>query len=333
MNDAKEIILSSVLEKMQNHLDKEQISILEQTLSIALHGWKISPEKFEVITYDKSAEQILRRFIAVKRINGCSEDTINTYSFHLKKLILNLPKPLTELQTDDIRYYLASYKERQKISNVSLDNIRRSFSSFFRWMHDEGLIHKNPMKRITRIKSEKVIKSPFSEEELEKLRMNCKRERDLAIMEFLYSSGVRISEAVRLNRDQINFVEKDCVVFGKGAKERIVYLNSKACIHLKLYLESRTDNNPALFVGVRKPYKRLSKEAIETIMRNLGKSAGVDHTHPHRFRRTMATNAINRGMPIQEVKEILGHEKIDTTMIYCTVSQDNVRLSHKRYVS
>lgn len=159
--------------------------------------------------------------------------------------------------------------------------------------------------------------------------MNCKRERDLAIVEFLYSSGVRVSEAVRLNRDQINFVQKDCIVFGKGSKERMVYLNSKACIHLKLYLESRTDNNPALFVSARKPYKRLSKEAIEAVMRKLGKSAGVDNAHPHRFRRTMATNAINRGMPIQEVKEILGHEKIDTTMIYCTVSQDNIRLSHK----
>lgn len=200
-------------------------------------------------------------------------------------------------------------------------------------MHDEGLINQNPMKRIERIKSEKVIKKPFSDEEMEKLRMNCNKERDLAIIEFLYSSGVRVSEAVKLNRDQINFQSQDCIVFGKGAKERIVYLNSKACIHLKMYLETRTDNNPALFVGVKKPYNRLQKEAIEAIVRNLGRNAGIEHTHPHRFRMTLATNAINRGMPIQEVKEMLGHEKIDTTMIYCMVSQDNVRLSHGKYVA
>lgn len=331
--NTKEMIISNVLEKMEKHLSKEQITILEQTLSIALHNCKISTEKCEVVQYDNFAERILCKFLTAKRIAGCSDETIKSYSFHLKKLILNLWKPLTDLETDDIRYYLANYKEQQKVSNVTLDNIRRSISSFFGWMHDEGLIQKNPMRRIARIKSEKVIKKPFSEEDLEKLRMNCKRERDLAIIEFLYSSGVRISEIVRLNRDQINFSQKDCIVFGKGAKERVVYLNSKACIHLKMYLESRTDNNPALFVSVRKPYNRLSKEAIETIIRNIGKVANVPKTHPHRFRRTMATNAINRGMPIQEVKEILGHEKIDTTMIYCVVSQDNIRLSHRRYVA
>lgn len=329
----KETIISTVMEKMEKHLNREQISILERALSIALHGWKVSKEKYEMIPHDNPDEMIVRRFLTTKRLAGCSNDTMKTYSFHLRKLILNLSRPLMEIQTNDIRYYLANYKEVRKVSNVTLDNIRLCFSSFFSWMYDEGLINQNPMKRIERIKSEKVIKKPFSDEEMEKLRMNCNKERDLAIIEFLYSSGVRVSEAVKLNRDQINFQSQDCIVFGKGAKERIVYLNSKACIHLKMYLETRTDNNPALFVGVKKPYNRLQKEAIEAIVRNLGRNAGIEHTHPHRFRMTLATNAINRGMPIQEVKEMLGHEKIDTTMIYCMVSQDNVRLSHRKYVA
>lgn len=331
--DVKEMVISSVLEKMARHLDREQISILGRVLSVELHDCSIRKESREVIPYNGNADRILCRFLAVKQLAGCSEETIKSYSFHLKKLILNLRKPLNEIKTNDIRYYLADYKERKKVSNVTLDNIRLCFSSFFSWMQDEGLISKNPMRRIGRIKAEKVIKKPFSDEDLEKLRMSCKRERDLAIVEFLYSSGVRVSEVVKLNRDQINFKQRDCIVFGKGSKERVVYLNSKACIHLQMYLESRDDDNPALFVSVKKPHNRLSKEAIEAILRNLGKSAGVTHTHPHRFRRTMATNAINRGMPIQEVKEVLGHEKLDTTMIYCMISQDNVRLSHRKYVA
>lgn len=331
--DAREEFMGNVLEKMEKHLDKEQISILERVLSIEIHGWKILPQKYEVIPHDDTTERILCRFLTTKKLAGCSEKTIRSYSFHLKKLIQGLRCPLLEIQTNDIRYYLATYKEIRKVSNVTLDNIRLCFSSFFTWLHDEGLILTNPMKRIMRIKSEKIIKNPFTEEELEKLRMNCRRERDLAIIEFLYSSGVRISEAVQLNRDQINFQSRDCIVFGKGAKERTVYLNSKACIHLKMYLDSRSDDNPALFVSMKKPHQRLTAEAIEDVLRKIGRNAGVDHTHPHRFRRTMATNALNRGMPIQEVKELLGHEKMDTTMIYCTVSKENVRLSHKKYIA
>lgn len=331
--DSKEQIIGMVLEKISNHLDREQIHMLEWTLGVVLDGFHIEKDSKELMIYDGNAEKLIGRFLTVKHLAGCSEQTIKTYRFHLQKLILNLHRPLQEIETNDIRCYLAAYKERKKISNVTLENMRLCLSSFFGWLYEEGLIKKNPMRRITHIKADKVIKKPFSDEEMERIRMNCQRERDLAIIEFLYSSGVRVSEAVHLDSNQINFHEGECVVFGKGAKERVVYLNSKACIHLRKYLDSRKDSNPALFVSCKSPHQRLSKEGIEAILRGIGRSSGVDHVHPHRFRRTMATNALNRGMPVQEVRQLLGHEKMDTTMIYCTVSQEGVRLSHKKYIA
>lgn len=329
----KEEFIATVLEKMGNHISPEQATVLEWTLSVILDDYQMEKESHEIVPYDGNAEKIVRRFLTVKHLAGCSEHTVKTYQFHLQKLALNLRCPLQDLDTNDLRCFLAAYKEKRKVSNVTLENMRLCLSSFFGWLYEEGLIKKNPMRRIGRIKADKVIKKPFSGEEMERIRMNCQRERDLAILEFLYSTGVRVSEAVRLNRDQINFNQSECVVFGKGGKERTVYLNSKACIHLRRYLDSRTDDNPALFVGIKKPHQRLSKEGIEAILRGIGRSSGVDHVHPHRFRRTMATNALNRGMPVQEVRQLLGHEKMDTTMIYCTVSQEGVRLSHKKYIA
>lgn len=329
----KEEFIATVLEKMGNHISPEQATVLEWTLSVILDDYQMEKESHEIVPYDGNAEKIVRRFLTVKHLAGCSEHTVKTYQFHLQKLALNLRCPLQDLDTNDLRCFLAEYKEKRKVSNVTLENIRLCLSSFFGWLHEEGLIKKNPMKRISRIKADKTLKRPFSGEEMERLRMNCQRERDLAILEFLYSTGVRVSEAVRLNRDQINFGQGECVVFGKGAKERVVYLNSKACIHLQKYLDSRTDNNPALFVSCKKPYQRLSKEGIEAMLRDIGRASGVDHVHPHRFRRTMATNALNRGMPVQEVRQLLGHEKMDTTMIYCTVSQEGVKLSHKKFIA
>ena len=329
----KEEFIATVLEKMGNHISPEQATVLEWTLSVILDDYQMEKESHEIVPYDGNAEKIVRRFLTVKHLAGCSEHTVKTYQFHLQKLALNLRCPLQDLDTNDLRCFLAAYKEKRKVSNVTLENMRLCLSSFFGWLYEEGLIKKNPMRRITHIKADKVIKKSFSDEEMERIRMNCQRERDLAIIEFLYSSGVRVSEAVRLDRNQINFHEGECVVFGKGAKERVVYLNSKACIHLQKYLDSRTDNNPALFISCKRPYQRLSKEGIEAMLRDIGHASGVDHVHPHRFRRTMATNALNRGMPVQEVRQLLGHEKMDTTMIYCTVSQEGVKLSHKKFIA
>lgn len=329
----KEQVVISILERMGPHLSTEQTKLLERTLVIVLDSYKIEKQSKEIAIYDGNDKKIVKKFLLIKHLSGCSKRTLKTYGFHLSKLVENLRRPLQEIKTDDLRSYLALYKERRRISNVTLENIRLCLSSFFGWMWEEGLIEKNPMRKIKRIKTDKIIKKPFTDEELEQLRMNCQRKRDLAMLEFLYSTGIRVSEAVNLNRDQINFVDKQCIVFGKGAKERIVYLNSKACIYLRKYLESRSDDNPALFVGIRRPFRRLSKEGIEAVFREIGKRAGVKGVHPHRFRRTMATNAILRGMPIQEVKELLGHEKLDTTLIYCMILRENVKLSHMKYIA
>lgn len=328
----KEQLIRSVSEKMCSHLTSEQINVLENTLVMVLNDYKIERQDGNIIIHDGAAEKIAKTFLVVKHVSGCSDRTIKSYMFYLQKFILNLRKPIFEIETNDIRYYLAMYKEKRKVSNTTLNNIRSCLSSFFSWMHDEGIIQRNPMKRIPTIKTPKTIQHPFTVEDMERLRMECRRERDLAIMEFLYSTGVRVSEAVKLDRDQINFSEGECVVFGKGAKEREVFINPRACIHLRRYLDSRLDDNPALFAWIKRPYRRLSEKGIWSVLHNLGCRAEVESTHPHRFRRTLATDALSRGMPIQEVQQMMGHEKIDTTMLYCTVSKESVKTSHKKYI-
>lgn len=229
----KEKLISAVLEKMHGHLQPDQATMLQWVMSVVLDDYTVERRSTEVTVYDGSAEEFAKRFLVVKHLAGCSDRTIESYRFNLQKFILNLRRPLLETDTNDIRCYLASYKERRRVSNTTLNNMRATLSSFFAWLHEEGLIAKNPMRRIPPIKAPKVIRQPFSAEDMEHLRMECRRERDLAIMEFLYSTGVRVSEAVQLNRDQINFTEGECIVYGKGAKEREVFINPKACIHLK----------------------------------------------------------------------------------------------------
>ena len=329
----KEKLISAVLERLHDTLEPEQATMLPWVMSVVMDDYTVERRSTVVKVYDDSAEEHAKRFLVVKHLAGCSERTIKSYWFNLQKFILNLRQPLLETDTNDIRCYLAAYKERRRVNNTTLNNMRATLSSFFTWLHEEGLIAKNPMRRIPPIKAPKVIRQPFSAEDMEHLRMECQRERDLAIMEFLYSTGVRVSEAVQLNRDQINFVEGECIVYGKGAKEREVFINPKACIHLKKYLDSRTDDNPALFVWVRRPHRRLSEKGIWSVLHNLGCRAEIEKTHPHRFRRTLATDALNRGMPLQEVQQMLGHEKADTTLIYCTVTKASVKMSHKKYIA
>ena len=331
---ATEQVISSILGKMGKHINKNQLMILNQILISEFINKDIIPQNNSIVVYEGESEKLISQFLTIKTIDGCSNQTINTYSFHLHKLIEIIDtKSVLNMTANDIRGFLAFYKNHRKVSNVTLNNMRHSMSSFFKYLHEEGYIKENPMRQISSIKTKQTIKKPFSDEELEKLRMCAKNERDLAIIEFLYSTGVRVSEMTALNKNQVDLMQKECIVIGKGSKERIVYINSKACIHLQRYLSSRIDDNPALFVSNRKPYGRISKEGVETMLRNLGKIAGVSNTHPHRFRRTMATNALNRGMPLQEVQKILGHAKTDTTMSYCTVFQDNVKLSHKKYIA
>ena len=277
-------------------------------------------------------QDYLQEFLDVKALEGCSKATIENYKFNLNKFLLGVGKDPTEIATQDIRKYLADYKRERGVSNTTLDNMRRVFQSFFTWMHREGYVLKDPCAAVNKIRADKIIKNPYSDEEMELMREAAKNLREKAIIEVLYSTGMRIGELEKLNKDDIDFVNGKAIVFGKGAKEREVYFNVKAQLALKKYLENRNDTNEALFVGLQSPYNRLKVSTYEKILRELGGRCGV-HCHPHRFRRTCATILLNKGMPIQEVSKILGHAKLETTMIYCEINQQSVAANHKKYMN
>jgi len=323
-----------VLQRAMEYLDQEQCNRLNTDLRISLQKYENLKERCtDLMDIEKSYLQYLQLFLVRKKTEGKSDRTLEQYQLHLSKLLSTLNKPIDKITEDELFIYLATYKKQHNISNVYLDNMRLVFSSFFTWLNNKGYIHKNPAVGLEPIKSEKKIKKPFSDEELEKLRRACDNQRDKALIEFLYSTGVRASELITLNRNNVDFYDKNAIVYGKGGKEREVYLTATASLYLKEYLENRADDNEALFVSVRKPYKRLTIAGLERIVKNLGKSAGIDNCHPHRFRRTMATNVLKKGAPLEEVKELLGHSKLDTTMIYCTVSRENVKHTHQKLMS
>ena len=277
-------------------------------------------------------QNYLQEFLDVKALEGCSKATIENYKFNLNKFLLGVGKDPTEIATQDIRKYLADYKRERGVSNTTLDNMRRVFQSFFTWMHREGYVLKDPCAAVNKIRADKIIKNPYSDEEMELMREAAKNLREKAIIEVLYSTGMRIGELEKLNKDDIDFVNGKAVVFGKGAKEREVYFNVKAQLALKKYLENRNDTNEALFVGLQSPYNRSKVSTYEKILRELGGRCGV-HCHPHRFRRTCATILLNKGMPIQEVSKVLGHAKLETTLIYCEINQQSVAANHKKYMN
>ena len=329
----KDEFVTKVMLIMLPILRAEQYNELKSALYMVLQEYELTERCTELMDVDKSYIHYLQLFLARKKTEGKSENTLELYKMHLTNLLQNLNMPIDKITENDLFVYLAKYKKERGVSNAYLDNIRLVFSSFFTWLNAKGYIPKNPTAGLEPIKVEKRIKKPLSDEELEKLRRTCEQERDLALLEFLYSTGVRVSELVALNRQDIDFYGKNVIVYGKGSKERETYLTATSCMHLKAYLDSRQDDNEALFVGNRKPYERLTVAGVEGILKKLGKSAGVEKVHPHRFRRTMATNALKKGMPLEEVKELLGHTKLDTTMIYCTVNKENVKHSHQKYMS
>lgn len=324
-----EKIVSKVLQWMQG----KELRDLKEALYSVLSDYDISEKSTELQKIDRSWEEELGTFLVRKKVEGRSERTIELYSLHLRRMLKYLNKPVNEITESDLFLYISMYREKRHVSGAYLDNIRLVFSSFFSWLNAKGYISKNPAAGLDPIKTEKRIKKPLSDTELEKLRRKCRLERDLALIECLYSTGVRVSELIALNRKDINFDSMDMVVYGIGAKERETYLTAASCMHLQEYLDSRTDNNEALFVSLKAPHKRLTVSGVEEVLRRLGRQTGIDKVHPHRFRRTMATNILNKGMPIEEVKEILGHVKLDTTMIYCQISRENVRHSHRKYMS
>lgn len=325
----KEQIITGVLQQMLPHLNNEQLCKLRASLECNLYGVEIA--KTDAL---QEREQIdtVTAFIAAKRIEGCSEKTLSYYQKTIDTMTVTIGKPPQRITTDDIRQYLTTYQMQRKSSKVTIDNIRRILASFYSWLEDEDYIVKSPVRRIHKVKSAKVIKETYTDEALEQMRDDCSSTRDLAIIDLLASSGMRVGELVALNRDDINFNERECVVFGKGSKERLVYFDARTKIHLRNYLDSRTDDNPALFVTLRYPHNRLQIGGVEMRLRQLGRMLSIPKVHPHKFRRTLATSAIDKGMPIEQVQQLLGHQKIDTTMHYAMVKQQNVKLAHRKYI-
>lgn len=318
--------LVKILNEMAEYLSISQMKKLQEVLLKNLQ----EPE--EVISESTNFDY-LDMFIAAKKIEGCSDRTVTYYKSTVEHLLKSIDTPIRKITTDEIRSYLARYQENGGCSKTTVDNIRRNISSFFSWLEEEDYILKSPMKRIHKIKTVQPVKETISDELIEKLRDACLCKRDLAMVDLLYSTGIRVGELVRLNIDDISFEERECVVFGKGDKERRVYFDAKAKLHLQDYLKERKDNNPALFVTLDAPYKRLKISGVEIRIRNLGRSINAEKIHPHKFRRTMATRAIDKGMPIEQVQKILGHSQIDTTMQYAMVNQSNVKNAHRKYIA
>lgn len=315
-----------VLNEMSEYLSIAQMKKLQEVII------KTFAEN-EVSKMDIPNDEFLQMFLAAKRIEGCSERTIKYYKTTVEHLLSHTEESVRKITTEEIREYLSNYQKKNNCSNLTIDNVRRNISSFFSWLEEEDYILKSPMKRIHKIKTKTVVKSTISDEGIEKLRDHCKEKRDLAIIDLLYSTGIRVGELVNLNIDDIDFEGRECVVYGKGDKERRVYFDAKTKVHLKEYIENRTDDNTALFVTLDAPYDRLKISGVEIRLRKLGRELNLERIHPHKFRRSMATRAIDKGMPIEQVQKILGHSQIDTTMQYAMVNQSNVKSAHQKYMS
>lgn len=318
--------LVKIINEMADYLNIAQMKKLQEVLIKNLSDAR--PEKEQI-----SNQEYLKMFIEAKQIEGCSARTLQYYQVTIEHLLKNIDTVIRKITTDEIRTYLAEYQQRNNCSKVTVDNVRRNISSFFSWLEEEDYILKSPMRRIHKIKTKQPVKEIISDEMIERLRDNCRCSRDLAMIDLLYSTGIRVGELVGLNISDIDFEERECVVYGKGDKERRVYFDAKAKLHLQNYINSRTDTNPALFVTLDSPYERLKISGVEIRVRELGRKLNIEKIHPHKFRRTIATRAIDKGMPIEQVQKILGHSQIGTTMQYAIVNQNNVKTSHRRYIA
>ena len=326
----KQQIISEVVQQMLPHLDNAQMQQLQKVLENALFGCEITAQSEKNETDDNP--KLIDSFVSAKRIEGCSEKTLKYYRTTIETMVASIDKGIRHIQTEDLRSYLTDYQSKNQSSRVTIDNIRRILSSFFSWLEDEDYILKSPVRRIHRVKTGTNIKETYSDEALELMRDNCTELRDLAIIDMLASTGMRVGEMVLLNQNDIDFNERECIVFGKGSKERVVYFDARTKIHLQNYLESRTDNNPALFVSLKSPHERLKIGGVEVRLREFGRQLGINKVHPHKFRRTLATMAIDKGMPIEQLQQLLGHRKIDTTLQYAMVKQSNVKIAHRKYI-
>lgn len=313
--------IQEIENRMAAALDNEQLDLLHEVLVQTLQ-----------VTAEETEEDYLDMFLAAKKVEGCSDKTLKYYKSTVRNALEEMSKSVKKVTTDDVRAYISSYQEKSKASKTTVDNIRRILSSFFTWLEDEDHIMKNPMRRIHKVKVGKTVKETYTDEELEVMRDGCDTVRDLALIDLLASTGMRVGELVNLNITDIDFTNRECIVLGKGDKERKVYFDARTKIHLKQYVEERKDDNPALFVSLQHPFNRLQISGVEIRLRELGKRLNIEKVHPHKFRRTLATVAIDKGMPIEQVQQLLGHQSIDTTLQYAMVNQANVKNSHKKFI-
>ena len=325
----KQNLINDIVQGMLPYLNNAQNEKLQEVLQYVFADYEIREKQKQG---EISKQNFVELFLAAKRIEGCSEKSLKYYKTTIEAMLNEIQKDVKHIVTDDIRGYLTEYQEKKKSSKVTIDNIRRILSSFFAWLEDEDYILKSPVRRIHKVKTGTNIKETYSDEALELMRDNCKELRDLAIIDMLASTGMRVGEMVLLNRNDIDFNERECIVFGKGSKERVVYFDARTKIHLQNYLNSRIDDNPALFVSLKEPHKRLKIGGVEVRLRECGKKLGLQKVHPHKFRRTLATMAIDKGMPIEQLQQLLGHRKIDTTLQYAMVKQSNVKIAHRKYI-
>jgi len=322
-------IKNEIMQKMLSVLNNAQLEQLSEVLDIAFFG---VTAVFSDRTEEDSNDKLVDSFISSKRIEGCSEKSLKYYQKTINNMLGAVGKQVKHIDTDDLRKYLTNYQEDNNSSRVTIDNIRRILSSFFSWLEEENYIMKSPVRRIHKIKTASTIKDTYTDEALEQMRDDCTDLRDLALIDMLSSTGMRVGELVLLNRSDIDFEERECVVLGKGNKERIVYFDARTKLHLKQYLDSRTDDNEALFVSLKAPYNRLEIGGVEVRIRKIGKRLNIHKAHPHKFRRTLATMAIDKGMPIEQLQQLLGHRRIDTTLQYAMVKQSNVKIAHRKYI-
>ena len=329
--DIRTQIISNVMEIL-NDIDQEILERIERSLYIQLNNYEVQERCTGVVIHDMTNPGLIKKYIATKRLEGKSEKTIKRYLPEIERMVGYINKKIPDITSFDLRFYLAMYKEDRKISNRTLENMRKTISSFFTWLYDEGLISCNPAKSLAKIKYEKIVKKPFTATDREKIKNACTSVRDLALTEFLYATGLRVSEVSSLNIDDIDFVSREGIVIGKGAKERRFYMSEVCSLYLKDYLKSRTDTDQALFVSLKAPFNRLQKEGIEVSVRKIGKLANVENVHPHRFRRTLATDLVKKNVPIQDVAEILGHSDLRTTQVYVSLDYATIKYNYNKAI-
>lgn len=321
----KNAVITEIKQRMTPYLNDFQIDQLTDVLEICLQEYLSEADPVK-------QPDLIQTFLAAKRVEGCSNKTLTYYDSTIRNVLKSTGKSVQDITTDDLRIYLDAYQTNNGVSKVTIDNIRRILSTFFAWLEDENFIIKSPVRRIHKVKTCKTVKETYSDEFLEIMRDNAESIRDLAMIDLLASTGIRVGELVLINRVDVDFVNRECIVLGKGNKQRKVYFDARTKIHLQRYLSERTDDNPALFVTLHKPYSRLQIKGVEMRLQRLGRKLGLIRVHPHKFRRTLATMAIDKGMPIEQVQQLLGHESVDTTLQYAMVNQNNVKLSHHRYI-